>query len=234
MIHVAVLEDEEIWEQAITELLERYRREEGVPMEVDVYRNAYDLTEKTGKVYDVLLLDIEMAHMTGMEAARQIRERDESVAIIFVTANPRYAIEGYQVQASDYILKPVQYPALRASLKRSLRGVSDRETRYVTISERSGARRVEVSKLRYIESRGHRLTFHLEKETLETTTSSMKEMEELLSGEGFFRISSGCLVNLRFVDSVEGESVRAGEELLPLSRRKRTGFLSALTDYLVR
>lgn len=76
--------------------------------------------EKYSPVYDILLLDIEMKEMDGMEAARRIRERDDKVVIIFITAAPQYAISGYEVRALSYLLKPLPWFAFSQELKKSI------------------------------------------------------------------------------------------------------------------
>ena len=96
---VAILEDDLKTANLIKGYLEQYFNERLKPLELAVFDNAFDLTENYSADYDVLFLDIELPHMSGMEAAKAIRALDTKVIIVFVTNLARYAVEGYAVNA---------------------------------------------------------------------------------------------------------------------------------------
>ena len=231
-ISVAIVEDEDQYAQILTEYLKRFEREHDVRFQVRRFHDGYEITENYPQDTAVILMDIEMGLMDGMEAARWIRARDESVEIIFVTNLASYAIQGYQVRAIDYILKPIAYIPFAESLKRALRDVENKKEMYITVASREGTEKVRVSGIRRIESHGHRISFFLEERVLESTAYSMKEIEEQLAPHGFARCSSGCLINLKYVTSFrEGEVTVQGEKI-GISRGKRAGFMAALTRYM--
>jgi DNA-binding LytR/AlgR family response regulator len=95
------------------------------------------------------------------------------VEIIFVTNMAQYAIRGYKVRALDYIVKPVEYMSFKESLKRGIRNVDNSRDKYLTINFKEGVRKINIADIVWIESHGHRLTFHTKEAPYETTTYSI-------------------------------------------------------------
>ena len=233
MINIAIVEDDDSWADILTDYLRRFESENPVRFQIRRYRDGYEISDGYAGDTDIILMDVEMGLMDGMEAAQQIRQKDEAVEIIFVTNMAQYAIKGYRVRALDYILKPIEYIPFAESLKRALRAVSSREEKYLVIPSRSGTDKISSSRILWVESRGHRLTFYMKKgQKLETTVYTLKQIEQELTGKGFARCSSGCLVNLREVDGFGEGEVMIGGARLPISRGQKTEFLSELVQYL--
>ncbi|MGN1022823.1 MAG: LytR/AlgR family response regulator transcription factor [Lachnospiraceae bacterium] len=227
MIRIAIVEDDEKAAKALQGYIGQYEEETGTKIGTKTYTDGYDIAETYPGGFDIILMDIEMAIMNGMEAAERIRERDQEVIIIFITNMPQYAIQGYRVGALDYVLKPVQYTAFCETLKKALRKCDSRE-HFLSVPLRDGMRKLPLKEIRYIESHGHRLTFHLDEGECETTVFSMKELEEKLSGDGFARCNSGCLVNLKRVSALHGAEIEIGGEMLPISRGRKAEFTQKL------
>ena len=228
MIRIAIVEDEDMWADVLLDHLHRYEKETGVSFDIRRFRDGYEITDPYPGDLDVILMDIEMGLMDGMEAAQEIRKRDEAVSILFVTNMAQYALEGYKVQAMDYILKPISYQAFHESLKRALRTVSRRQDGYLTIRGKNQGEKLEVSAIRFIESHGHRLSIQLEDRVVETTLFSMKELEAQLAPQGFVRCSSGCLVNLRHVTSFRENELQVQGTSLPISRNRKAEVMDKL------
>ena len=182
-------------------------------------------------VYDIILLDIEMQRMDGMTAAEAIRKVDKDVILILITNMAQCAIRGYAVDALDYVLKPVSYFAFSQRLERAIGRMKRRARRYMTIAIRGGARKLDISRILYVESQGHNLLFVTDGEE-HTTTGTIREVEEKLESFGFFRCNKGCLVNLEHVDGVRDGCAIVGGHALPISRGRKNEFLAALTDYV--
>lgn len=234
MIRFAIVEDEEKQIELLRGYLNRFSEENGEPVSIRCFSDGYAIADHYTSDYDIILMDIEMGLMNGMEAAEEIRKTDEEVVIIFITNMAQYAIRGYSVDALDYVLKPVSYAALEQSLKRAMRHVKRSEETYVVVSEREHTQKLRAKDILWIESQGHRLTFHTEQGNYETTTYSMKKMEEKLSGDGFLRCNSGCLVNLDRVKGIQGGCIEVGNDLLTVARGRKAEFMSALVSRMTR
>lgn len=231
MIRVAVAEDEKEYRIKLKEYLERYAREKGQIVEPHFYTDGDGLVEDYRLQYDIILMDIQMKFMDGMSAAREIRRADPEVVIIFITNMDQYATKGYEVDAMDYVLKPVSYFMFREKLDRAVTRMQNRNAEYVLIDIKGGMKKIDVNQLRYVESQGHTLIFHTLTGEI-TGTGALKEYEKKLQPYYFFRCNKGYLVSLKYVDGINGGFVEMGEERLALGRTRKTPFLEALTDYM--
>lgn len=231
MIRVAVVEDEAVYAAQLREYLARYAAQSGEALEVCCFSDGDEIVEGYRAQYDIILLDVQMKFMDGMTAAEEIRRRDPEVVIIFITNMAQYAIRGYAVDALDYVLKPVSYFAFSQRLDRAIARMKKRARRYMTIAVKGGALKLDIARIRYVESQGHNLVFHTD-EGDHVAAGTMKEAEEKLTGQGFFRCNKGYLVNLEQVDGVrDGCALVRGEALL-ISRPRKNEFLEALANFV--
>ena len=231
-IWIGVVEDDPAACQRVLDYLNRYQSEFGEQFTVSVFDDGAKIVERYTPAYDILLLDIEMKDMDGMEAARRIRERDDSVVIIFITAAPQYAINGYEVQALSYLLKPVPWFAFSQEIKRSIAMVRRRSDESMLVDTGSRQMRLELADVLYIESIRHTIIIHTFGGKL-SITGTLKDLETRLSGYDFFRSNSCYLVNLRHVTGVEDQDcLMPNGERLRVSRPRKKAFLAALTDYM--
>lgn len=230
MIRVAIVEDEVHYQEQLTEFLHRFEQEWGVHIEIVVYVDGDELVENYKAQFDIILLDIQMRFMDGMSAAEEIRKRDSEVVIMFITNMAQYAIRGYEVDALDYILKPISYFQFSQRLNRAIERMKRREDQYITIKVKNGVKRFRVSDIYYIESQGHKLVFVTRIGEVETF-GTMKELEEQLAEQPFFRGNKGYLINLEHVEGMDDIfAVVKGKRLL-ISRPKRKAFMEALSNY---
>ncbi len=232
MYKIAIVEDEEKQVAIVKDFLYQYEKEKSVDFQLDFYSDGDEIVEKFDCSYDLILMDIMMQFMDGMTAAEEIRKKDESVFIIFITNMVNYAIKGYQVGAFDYILKPIQYFQLEKSLTRALAKLNkDDSDAYLNIKTNSGARRILLNDIYYIDSYGHYLTFHTVKGEY-SVYMRVKDLEAELSGKDFFRVNKGLIVNLRHIDGFDDGCCIIGEERLAVSRSRKKEFMEALTYYM--
>ena len=118
MIRIAIVEDEESYVKELTGYLKEYQNTYKEELEITVYRDGDGITSNYRAQFDIILMDIQMKFMDGMSAAEEIRKQDSEVVIMFITNMTQYAIRGYEVDALDYILKPVSYFAFCQKLSR--------------------------------------------------------------------------------------------------------------------
>ena len=157
MIRIAIVEDNTEEMQLMKSYVDRCSKERGFLCTVDSYTDGDGIVEGIQAGYDLIILDIELPLINGMDAAEEIRKMDQDATIIFVTHNPNYAIRGYKVQALDYLLKPVQYKAFDEVMKRALAQRSSNSKKYIRVKIRSGTVKLDVSQIRYVDVLDHYL-----------------------------------------------------------------------------
>ena len=231
MIRVAIVEDEAEIREQLMGYVQRYTRQYGTAFEVKTFADGLEILEDYRPAYDLILLDIEMKHLDGMETARRIRELDPDVMLVFITNMAQYAIKGYAVGALDYVLKPVPYFAFSQQLQKVEAQLRRRTRHYLAVPVEGGLRRLDTSRIYYIESEGHRVHFYTEEGDF-TAPGALKALEEKLADRPFARCNSGYLVNLAQVQAVQQNTVEVGPYELQVSRPRRKSFLAALTDYI--
>lgn len=231
MVRVVIAEDDPQCFAQLEQFIVRFGQETGRTFQIVHYENGEDLVERYRPEFDLLLLDVDMPFLDGMTAAGYIRRVDPEVVIVFVTNLAQYAIQGYSVNALDYILKPLNYFSFSQRLNRCLRYIKKREDAYITVAVKGGTLKLEVGDIYYIERLGHQLMFHT-RDGIHASSSTLQQMEELLEDKGFLRCNKGYLVNLAHVSGVkDGCAVVQGDKLL-ISRGRRGPFLDALADYV--
>ena len=231
MVRLAIVEDDRDCARRLEDCARRYFTQNEVDGEIVVFPDGMDIAEDYRPVWDIILMDIEMSHLDGMSAARRIRSVDPAAVIIFITNMARYAIKGYEVDALDFVLKPVTYGQLALKLKKAMAIVASRERRYLMLPAEEGEKRVSTDEILFIEVVNHRLHIHTVGEEF-VLPGSLQEMESKLAGLSFVRCSHSYMVNLKNVTGVGRETVQVHGHTLPVSRPRRKEFLQRLSDYL--
>ena len=229
MIRIAVVEDEELYISQLKGFLKDYEAEQGVTFDIRVYSDGAEIAEDYPGDLDIILMDIQMKFMDGMTAAEKIRQLDQQVVLMFITNMTQYAIRGYEVEALDYIVKPVEYFSFSQKLKRAIDRIPKKEGHQITIPVEAGVKKINLSNIYYIES--HELVY----KTVEGELSSrgtMKEQEEALSSFGFYRVTKSFLVNLEHVEAVRNGCCIISGEHIKISRQKKKDFMEELNRYI--
>lgn len=232
MISIAIVEDDKIYCEKLADYLISYSEERNVKLKLSVFSDGEDIVTNYKSEFDIILMDVKMTFLDGMRAAEKIRKVDKDVVIIFITSTPQYAIQGYTVDALDYLLKPVSYFALSERLDRAIDRMRQRtDKQYLMISVKGGFRKLDLSQLRYVEIWDHNLTFHMVGEDIETKKGSIRDLEKNLDGKKFFRCNKCYLINLEYVDSLQNNDVTLGKDVVRVSRAKKKELMDALNDY---
>ncbi|MDO4272083.1 MAG: LytTR family DNA-binding domain-containing protein [Eubacteriales bacterium] len=232
MIRVAIVEDNEKCQRSIHKFLEKYGKEYGEEFDITSYYDGIDIADEYIPQYDIILLDIQMKVMSGMDAAGIIRKRDPNVMIIFITNMPQFAIQGYDVDAKGFLVKPVYYVPFAKVITKALQVIKSNKKEYLVVEVKSRISRIDISEILYMECEGHYIHINLKNDEVLTVLLPMKEMEEKLSGKPFVRCNHGVLVNLNHVQSVDKNIIRVGKHELLISRPKKKGFMEALTKHM--
>lgn len=231
MLHIAYLEDEAPTAKTLQTYIDRYAQEKGLSIQADHYPCAEDFLYQNPKRYDLLFMDIRMTGMTGMEAAEQIRKLDPVVAIIFITSLAQYAVKSYEVEALDFILKPVSYYQFSMKLDRAIRIISRNEDVNFQVAVDRGTMILPSRQIMYVEVSNHDLLYHTEASTYRAR-GSLAKLESQLQGRPFLRISSSHLINLQYLSGISGSAIiLSNGESLWISRAKKSSVMAAIAEY---
>lgn len=232
MLRIAVVEDDDSARELLDSYLARFSAEESIVYSVKHFPDAVLFLDAYRSDFDVVFMDVEMPHLLGTDAATRLREKDQTVILVFITNMAQYAIRGYEVDAFDYILKPVSYFRFSTMLKKILHRINTVQ-KYTDIRTPDGIIRIAESDIEYVKIEDHLLLYHTDSSVIESW-DSLRSAEEKLSPGCFARISKSCIVSLRHISAVSGDLVTVGKLTFPISRRQKKDFLSALNRYLAR
>lgn len=230
MLQIAIIEDELDSEKALHDALMKYAEEKEETIKCQAFPSGEAFLNNYNPIFDIVFMDIGLSGMNGMETAHKLRDIDDDVPLIFITSMAQFAIEGYKVNAVDFIVKPCHYYDLKMRMDRILRNKRSPED-YLTIYANGGKRLLEIQNLLYIESSGHQLIYHSSKGTFSSYSKSMKEIESELSSHGFARCSVFCLVNMNHISAIHGNEISIEKETLTITRGKRKDFIKRFADY---
>ena len=232
MLSIAVVDDEKNFSDALCRMIRRFAEKENTEVDITCFEDGIDIAEEFRSRWDIIFLDIQMEHLDGLAAARRIRACDKDVVLIFVTTMAQYAINGYEVDAFDYILKPLSYPQFELRMLKAVREVEKKKAHSsIYLKKYSDVVKVSTDDILYIEVAGHTLRYVTAGETYEKR-ATIGDAEKELTGLPFARCSLSFLVNLKRIDRVSGDTVILGQHQLPISRNRRKEFLQAFSDYL--
>lgn len=188
----------------------------------------------TRQYFDILLLDIQMEQMGGMEVARTLRANREKIILIFVTALKEYAPEAFEVSAFHYLLKPVSREKFCGVFESACREVRKRENAnggMLFFQTKSRNFAIQKNEILYVESAKRKVEIHTLRDNV-TVYATMKYMEEELGGE-FYRCHRGYLVNMAYVSGYGMGTIQLQNgESVYLAREKYSEFVRAYTGYL--
>jgi DNA-binding LytR/AlgR family response regulator len=228
--NIAVVEDNDNTAKSIIDLIEKYKQDNQVNLNVIRFTNADDFLEDYQQIYSVVLMDIQMPGTDGMSAAYKLREIDKTISIIFITTMVQYAQKGYEVNAVSFMVKPVNYFDFSLKFKKALDISAMNENRNITLNTKNGICRISTDKIIYVEIIKHRLFYHLVDDVIEMT-GVLSEVENTLKEYGFLRCNQCYLVNPRFIISVQGKELHIGNTSLQISRPRYNQFMKDLTNW---
>ena len=220
MLRIGICDDEAAsWDCLRLAIQKLLRQDDGAYFEFSSGEGAAAWARKHQGELDVLFLDIEMRGMDGMETARQIREFDQNLILIFVTGYADYVFDGYQADALGYLMKPVTPEQLAGVLERARQKLEQRAPELYVLRNADGIYRLPKREIRYVYS-DRRIVTVVTAQREYPFYARLDDVAQDL-GADFVRIHQRYLVNARAVSAVEGGEVAVGEARLPVSRSCR-------------
>lgn len=229
MVHIAVVEDEKKDRELIAAYIEKYAAENGETIKITQFENAKVFLANYNPIYDLVFLDIQMPLLDGMQAAQRLRELDPAVPLVFITNMSNYAVKGYSVNALDFVVKPVAYYNFSAMLARAIR-IAKMKSDEVILKTPKGSVKVALDSIAYVEALGHQVVYHTDGGEIRLW-ETLKQQEAKLPGTRFVRCSNYCVVNLKHIDGVRGNTVTVAGTEITVTRTQKQKFMQSLLEY---
>jgi DNA-binding LytR/AlgR family response regulator len=235
-MNVVLAEDASCDRELFRTYLERCASHEHLPVELTEYTDGSSLIAALPTQADVYFLDIEIPGNDGFQVARAIRELDPDVPLCFVTNLGFLALEGYDVDAIGFLVKPLLYPSFHSTMNRILHRLGKQQNALVSFKVGKTDTYLDKRQVLYAESRDKKTFIHALDEAGRPCQYQIREslhsLESRLSDQGFFRVHGSFLVNLHHIESVRAADIQIGGQSVPVSKHRKRDFMQELTRYL--
>lgn len=231
MFKICIIDDCKEDREKLKECLKKYFSNRKTDYKLCEFETSTNLNLQLLNEYHLLFLDIDMPDINGINLAKEIRKQSVNIGIVFVTNFFQYAIDGYSVDAIDYLLKPIVYENFKLKMKRILNLIDyQSHDKKITLKTSDGLRVLSTKDIVMIEVKGHYLYIHLLSDQLTVRGSISKIKEEL--GKEFELCNSYYLINLSKVIGIKKDHVVTEYGEYQISRTKRKRFLDSLSAYI--
>lgn len=231
LIRIAIVEDEPTERDRIKVYLEEIAQEDQTQFDIEQYSSGMAFVMSGMKDYDLVLMDIDMPNLNGIETAKALRKVDQSATLIFVTNMAQYAISGYEVNAFDFILKPVNRYSFAIKIKRAISRTAKKNDNAIQIKMDGTIFLVHMYQIMYLEVDGHYVIFHTTQGDYKEYTT-LKLAQKRINSSLFIQCNQSFLINMKYIESVSRESVTVGGTVIYISRKMKTEFMNAVLDFL--
>lgn len=230
MTNIAIVEDSTKDRATLLEYLNQYMKIKQEKFRILLFSDGLEFISDYEADCDIIFMDIDMPHLNGLDAARRLRQMDEDVVLIFITNLAQYAINGYEVRALDFMVKPVTYGEMEYKLDRALRHCHRYEDTTLTLEIGGVTRKIPVRTIYYVEVYNHSLVYHTITGNI-VAHGQLKELETAPCFRNFAKCNACYLINCSQVTEVYPDHVVVGGDELPISRRRKKLFMQQLTQY---
>lgn len=226
-MNIAVCDDELVIREQIREMI----LFQSAGHRVELFGSAEEFLQSE-ICFDVILMDIQMEGLNGIEAARILRKRGENTVLIFVTGIKEYVFEAFDVSAFHYLLKPIDgdkfYEVFNMALKEAEK---NKEQDYLFIKLKNKKLKIKTEDVLYMESMGRKVEIHLKSESIEIY-AKMNDLEEQM-GSGFYRCHRGYLVNMAHIAEYENYNIHVSNgETIFMAKERYNQFVREYMRYL--
>ena len=231
MINIGICDDELHYRVNIKDILGDILSTYSINYKIYEFSSGEELLSNYPKDLDILIMDIQMKIINGMDTARKIREFDQNLEIIFMTSFSEFMQEGYEVKAYRYILKPINERKISKNILPCIDEVMKKKNNYLTINVKNYIDRIKIDSIVYIETARPNILIYTY-DNMYTTKMSISKIEKILSEYGFFRCHNSYIVNLKLIESMNGNTVVVKGKNIPISKYRVKDLKLAITNIL--
>lgn len=235
MIKIAFCDDDMEVLHQMNELLDRYRVERNEDITYAAFQSPFELLTEIEKGIrpDILFLDVVMPGQNGMDVAKEIRQYDTNMKIIFLTSSPEFAVESYSVGAYFYQLKPIWEESFFQLMDAVLAECEKKKKNSLILRSKDGITRIDLQQLEYCEVLGRKLLFHLENGAVLESAGSLDDLAgQLMQYSNFFRPHRSFLVNMEYIQNISSRSIKmVNDAEIPIPHGKCSEIKNTYMEY---
>ncbi|WP_312258552.1 LytTR family DNA-binding domain-containing protein [Romboutsia ilealis] len=231
MINIGICDDELHYRVNIKDMLGDILSTYSINYKIYEFSSGEELLSNYPKDLDILIMDIQMKIINGMDTARKIREFDQNLEIIFMTSFSEFMQEGYEVKAYRYILKPISERKISRNILPCINEIMKKKNNYLTINVKNYVDRIKIDSIVYIETDRPNILIYTN-DNKYTTKMSISKIDKILREHVFFRCHNSYIVNLKLVESMNSNTLKIGEKYIPISKYRVKELKLALTNIL--
>lgn len=235
MIKIAFCDDDMEVLHQMNELLDRYRVERNEDITYVAFQSPFELLTEIEKGIrpDILFLDVVMPGQNGMDVAKEIRQYDMNMKIIFLTSSPEFAVESYSVGAYFYQLKPIWEESFFRLMDAVLAECEKKKKNSLILRSKDGITRIDLQQLEYCEVLGRKLLFHLENGAVLESAGSLDDLAgQLMQYSNFFRPHRSFLVNMEYIQNISSRSIKmVNDAEIPIPHGKCSEIKNTYMEY---
>lgn len=235
MIKIAFCDDDMEVLHQMNELLDRYRVERNEDITYAAFQSPFELLTEIEKGIrpDILFLDVVMPGQNGMDVAKEIRQYDTNMKIIFLTSSPEFVVESYSVGAYFYQLKPIWEESFFRLMDAVLAECEKKKKNSLILRSKDGITRIDLQQLEYCEVLGRKLLFHLEDGAVLESAGSLDDLAgQLMQYSNFFRPHRSFLVNMEYIQNISSRSIKmVNDAEIPIPHGKCSEIKNTYMEY---
>lgn len=235
MIKIAFCDDDMEVLHQMNELLDRYWVERNEDITYAAFQSPFELLTEIEKGIrpDILFLDVVMPGQNGMDVAKEIRQYDTNMKIIFLTSSPEFAVESYSVGAYFYQLKPIWEESFFRLMDAVLAECEKKKKNSLILRSKDGITRIDLQQLEYCEVLGRKLLFHLEDGAVLESAGSLDDLAgQLMQYSNFFRPHRSFLVNMEYIQNISSRSIKmVNDAEIPIPHGKCSEIKNTYMEY---
>ncbi len=231
MIHIAVCDDEKYMSDTIRTMAHDFFRRKNMETVIWQFSNGKELLE-SDKTIDILFLDIQMKEMNGMETARILRSRKFKGFLIFITVLKEMVFDSFEVQAYDYLVKPIEKKQFEKTMERLFSSMQDASQANLLVQRGYESSIIPFDEIVYCEIIDRKVYLHLVSSEIIDYYDRIENLERRLDGR-FFRCHRSFLINLKYLKSYKNKTayMENGKEI-PVSRLRSKEFSGVILQYM--
>jgi len=231
MIKIAICDDEPYMQEDIAAQLLTYMKEKGKSYQLSCFDNGRELLQ-CNQCFDLLFLDIQMDGLNGLETAKLFRRQGFEGFLVFITVLKEKVFDSFEVEAYDYLLKPLESSRFQNTMDRILKALEKRFPNKIIVQKENTYQVVSLDQISYCEVSGRKVYLHIKNGDIVDFYCKLEELEQSVDSR-FFKCHRSYLVNLDYVQGLkEGLVILSDGGQIPVSRLRKQEITQALLCHM--